>query len=122
MAYNVGLMVYIGRSLRQMRRKKLVENIDFYNKIKYFPMILIAWWSFPSIHRLYQIISGKDSLVLGVFHIFFESSYGFVNMIVYALNPKVRGILREKFAGKSKENRGNFSDLILNNLNNSHSP
>lgn len=76
-------------------------------------MILIAWWSVPSIHRLYQIISGKDSEVLGSFHIFFESSYGFVNMIVYALNPKVRKILKQRFGRGNQEICGDFQ-LILN--------
>lgn len=84
-------------------------NINaFYDKIKYFPFVLILWWIIPSVNRIFQM-SGKKIFILEVIHIAFESSYGFCNMMVYGLNPTVKAIIIEIFAKgfrktKKKEN------------------
>lgn len=61
--------------------------------------MLTIWWTPPSINRILQMIGARDdgyAFVFDVLHIFCESSYGFCNMLMYALNPKVKKIIMEK--------------------------
>lgn len=113
-------MFRIRKSIIKLQEANLVEKNSFYEKIKYFPFFLVVWWICPMIHRIYQLIVGEESFILAVIHIFFESSYGCINMLVYAMNPKVRIIIIKKFRIffgseriESPENSAN--SLIINN-------
>ena len=106
MVYNSFLMFCIHKKLKRL---KVLNNHTFYDKIKYFPLVLTIWWTIPTIHRLYQMIYGKDNFLLAAIHVFCESSYGFVNMILYALNPKVRSIIRNKFRSLCQNNGPNIN-------------
>lgn len=91
--YNSVVTLYIRKTLS----KYPMLNINtFYDKIKYFPFVLILWWIFPSVNRILQM-TGNKIFAIEVLHIAFESSYGFCNMIVYGLNPTVKAIIVEIF-------------------------
>ena len=89
-------MINIRRTLRRLEDMNIMADEHFYQKIKYFPIVLIIWWFVPSVHRLYTMIFGEEIFILAVIHVFCESSYGFVNMLLYALNPKVKRIIVKK--------------------------
>ncbi len=52
--------------------------------LKFFPMILIICWFFPTINRIYTFISHKQNVVLFSLHILFTSMTGFFNTLVYS--------------------------------------
>ena len=97
-AYNIFMIIVIRKRLNSLR----ILNVNcFYEKVKYFPIFLILCWIFPSINRILQI-SDKKIYWMEVLHIIFESSIGFLNMIVYALSPGVKFIIKENYRSFSK--------------------
>jgi hypothetical protein len=52
--------------------------------LKFFPMILIVCWIFPTINRIYTFFSHHQNIYLYSLHIFFSSSTGFMNSLVYS--------------------------------------
>lgn len=66
---------------------------------------MIMWWSVPSIHRIYQFVFQDDNLILAAIHVFCESSYGFANMMLYALNPRVKSYLKAKWRSMFQQKR-----------------
>ena len=120
MIYNSFVMFYIRRTLKKLKDMNLMNNEHFYEKIKFFPLVLIIWWIVPSIHRLYMMVYREDIFILAAIHVFCESSYGFANMMLYALNPKVKKIIEKKIRGLfSKEEKKMIEDntLDLNSAN-----
>ena len=107
MLYNSFVMIYIRRYLNHLEQITIMKNDHFYQKIKYFPLVLTLWWTFPTIHRIYQMVYETDVFFLGAIHVFCESSYGFANMILYAMNPRIKHLISERikqiFKRKNKE-------------------
>lgn len=81
---------------RQLKKLKILEVEMFYNKIKYFPIAMMIWWTPASIDRILQMIGTENLFAFDVIHIMFESSYGMCNMFIYALSPKVRTLIRRR--------------------------
>jgi cAMP receptor-like G-protein coupled receptor len=52
--------------------------------LKFFPMILILCWFFPTVNRIYTFFSHRQNFYLYSLHIFFSSCTGFLNSIVYS--------------------------------------
>lgn len=52
--------------------------------LKFFPMILITCWFFPTVNRIYTFFSHRQNFYLYSLHIFFYSCTGFLNSIVYS--------------------------------------
>lgn len=120
MFYNSVGIFKIHQSLIKLEEAKIVEKNSFYEKIKYFPCMLIIWWIFPTIHRIYQMSTGEDSFFLASMHVFCESSYGCINFLLYAMNPRVRASLVEnirRILGKEKAENMEKGDrtFLMNN-------
>lgn len=103
MIYNSIVMFKITQSLKKFQGIDTMDNLAFINKIKYFPIFLIIWWIGPTIHRIYQMVSGEDLFFMAVLHVFCESSYGCVNTLLYAINPRIREIILQKFKKNYKK-------------------
>lgn len=103
MIYNSIIMFKIIKALKRVQEIDSIENLAFINKIKYFPILLIIWWIEPTIHRIYQMISGEDLFFMEVIHILFECTYGCVNTLLYAINPRIKEIILKKFRKKTEK-------------------
>jgi len=68
-------------------------------RIKYYPMILIVCYFFASVNRIAQIF-GEPVFSLAVLQIVGTSVRGFVNSLVYGMNPLVRAALADFLASK----------------------
>lgn len=61
------------------------------SKIKYYPLVLVICFFFDSINAFYEIFTGSDFLLwLQALQVFFASSTGLANAMVYGLTPAVR--------------------------------
>lgn len=103
MIYNSIVMFKITAALKKFQGIETMENLAFINKIKYFPIVLIIWWIGPTIHRIYQMVSGEDLFLMAVLHVFCESSYGCVNTLLYAINPRIKEIILHKLKKNHKK-------------------
>ena len=100
--YNIAVTLYIRRHLQHLRMLKVDA---FYERIKYFPIMLTIFWTFPSVNRILQM-AGRKAFIPEVLHIIFESSYGFCNMMLYAMNPAVKSIIKAKVQSFSRSGSG----------------
>jgi len=91
--YSSFVTIYIRKQLKLL---PMLDVSSFYSKIKYFPILLIIWWSPPTIDRIIQMAGTEEIFFFDVLHIFCESSYGFCNMMLYAMNPRVKNIIMNK--------------------------
>jgi len=73
------------RTLKQL--KDTMDNV--LNRMKYYPVILIASYFFATINRVTQFFT-EPVIVLTCLHIFFSGLSGFFNSNVYGWTPAVR--------------------------------
>jgi hypothetical protein len=88
------------------------DNKDMFNRLKYYPLILILSWSWGTINRIYQFF-GDDVVWLACLHIFFGGLQGFLNSLAYGGTSSVRYLIREKILGRCfKRKEENFDTMI----------
>jgi len=70
-------------------------EVRFVHRLKYYPMVLVICWTFPTINRIYNIF-GEEVKALTYLHVIFGGLQGFLNALVYGANDQVRQAWREK--------------------------
>ena len=90
-------MLYVYRYLKKLQTIDVLKQNSFFQKLKLYPIILTIIWVFPTFNRFSSLILGYRAEWTHIMHIFFESLIGFINMILYALTPKVKAIIKDKF-------------------------
>eukprot|EP01084_Bolivina_argentea_P197213 337998_1 len=73
-------------------KSKSDDLLKMYQKLKYFPAILLISFAFPTIRRFYQVFEPEAPFWLGLLHTIGSGSYGFLNAVLYGINP---GVIRE---------------------------
>jgi len=107
--YNIVMALYLRRKLKSLT---MLNVNNFYEKIKYFPIMLAIWWLSPSIHRILQMLD-QNSFFVDAMHIAFKSSYGLANMLLYAFNPNVKTIILKKLRILDKDRASTNIDSTL---------
>ena len=110
--YNLFVIFYIRSSLKKL---PMLDVESLYAKIKYYPIMMAILWTPPSINRILQM-TGNDIFMFQVLHICCECSYGFCNMMLYAINPRVKKIILNKIR-KIFNHSG--EDISMSSLNDS---
>lgn len=60
-----------------------------FRRLKYYPMVLLICFFFPTMRRIYQLFEDEAPFWLGVCHALGSGSYGFLNGMVYGVNQMV---------------------------------
>lgn len=74
----------------------LVKKTGLFYKLRFYPIVLTILWVFPIFNRFSYEIAGYNNNWTHFAHIICESLVGTTNMIYYALNPKVRLLIKNK--------------------------
>jgi hypothetical protein len=95
-AYNtyVYVSVYKKLSLAAGKSNKMI------NRIKFYPLVLVVCWTFATIDTLVETFTGGAFILwLQGLHIFFSTSQGAANAIVYGLTPAVQKHIQAALSG-----------------------
>merc|ERR1712154_156114 len=65
------------------------RKFAIFRRLKYYPMVLLICFLFPTVHRFYEIFDDDVPFWLVVLHVIGSGSYGFMNGIVYGINQMV---------------------------------
>ena len=101
--FNACGMLYAYRYLKKLETIGVLKQQSFFNKLRLYPIIFTIIWLFPTFNRYSTLIVGYQAEWTHIMHSFFESVIGFVNMILYALNPKVKAIIKQKLKALYKK-------------------
>ena len=82
-----------GRTGGQSDRSKMLSAI---NRLRFYPLVLIGCWFFPTINRLQNFADPENPVVwLACVSVGLSSLNGFFNALVYGFTPGVRHALRK---------------------------
>ena len=70
-------------------------EVRFVHRLKYYPMVLVICWTFPTINRIYNLF-GDEVRALTYLHVIFGGLQGFMNALVYGGNDQVKQVWKEK--------------------------
>ena len=98
-------LMYIKIRQIDFQSKKESRSNQMFDRIKWYPMVLIICFTVAVIRRLLETISNDINIpfVIVFFHVFLSSLYGFGNAIVYGLTPRVKKEWK-KWISTMKEN------------------
>jgi heme/copper-type cytochrome/quinol oxidase subunit 2 len=75
------------RELTQGNTDMVARDVKVYMKLFGYPLVFLLVWLFPTINRLYQSISDDFSFTLVILHATFDQLQGFLNCLLFFLNP-----------------------------------
>lgn len=111
MIFNCCGIFYIYRYLKRLQNFNIIKSVSLFNKLRLYPIILTILWSFPIFNRFSAWIFGYNSRWTSVMHISSVGFIGFVNMVLYSMNPKVKKVLKDYFT-KGREIKKEEEQMI----------
>ena len=101
-------MLYVYRYLKKLQNFNIIKQTSLFNKLRLYPIIFAILWTFPTINRISGILFDYQANWAQVMHIVCVSLFGVINMLLYAVNPKVKKVIKELikriFSGKKDDN------------------
>lgn len=86
--------------MKKLESLHIIHKTSIFTKLRYYPLILALLWIFPIINRFAPYFFDYNPVWTNLAHIICESLVGMSNMLLLALTPKARKILREKICKK----------------------
>lgn len=82
--------IVYARVARKFRMLNNGQDTGPVRRLKWYPLVLVICYSWASINRVYQAITGDFQFWLSAIHIIFMSSIGLLNAIVYGMTQQVK--------------------------------
>lgn len=98
--YNIYTLFSVARYVKT--EFKDAASINFVNKLKFYPLILVICFTVGTIHRIWLAVEPENYKIRAA-HAFLSSLLGFLNAIVYGMSSTVRQILYKKLCCKKEE-------------------
>lgn len=123
MVANALCVCFIYRYLRRLQAIDILKQTSsIFQKLRLYPIVFVTLWSFPLLNRLLEIFFGKALEWARILSIFCLSLIGFSHMMLYAINPKVKELLRRKFNSLKKKNSIEEPGIDMSVIQEQHVP
>ena len=103
----ITILFIIYKVIHYIRNATAGVSIAFVNRLKMYPFIMIICWIPPTIHRIYNFCTDRDSTILIYLHIIFTRGEGLLHVLAYGMNESVTILAKEAFFGKAQKSERN---------------
>jgi len=93
------VIAYQLRKVQQAVPKENRKQYALYAKLKWYPMVLLIAFLFPTIRRIYQMFDDEAPFALGILHTLGAGLYGVLNAIVYGVNAVLKREIKKSLEG-----------------------